>query len=500
MWQNELKILFKAYVERKQLQNVLDYDDLLLYWYQLLADEELAKIIGAKFDHILVDEYQDTNVVQAGILAGMRRQNKNITVVGDDAQSIYSFRSASVRNMLDFPEQYENATVIQLEQNYRSRPPILETTNRVIAQASERFTKNLWSARDGGQKPELVTCKEEHQQDKFIVEQILKHYEEGIPLKQQAVLFRTSYHSDSLELELTRRNIPYHKYGGLRFLESAHVKDLIAFLRITENPRDQMAWFRVLQLMDGVGPSTAAAAVRHVEAHGNNPLSIKLFNAPPAARKEFEQLGQLLDHLHTANEKEPSAQVERIRQFYEPIFFKVYENPTVRIHDIENLEQIAAGYDSRKQFLTDLMLDPPASTSDLAGPPHKDEDWVVLSTIHSAKGCEWDAVFVIHAADGCIPSDMATGNKEDIEEELRLLYVAMTRARDFLYVTWPLRYYSKWSRTTDHHAYAQRCRFLNDEVCESMKKIKLGQGKKSKGVDNMPLRGNVADRVRSMWD
>jgi len=500
MWGKELKELFRMYVARKQEQNVLDYDDLLLYWAQLVSDEDLARQIGGRFDHILVDEYQDTNKVQAQILRGMRRFNSNVTVVGDDAQSIYSFRAATVRNMLDFPKQFPGATTVTLEQNYRSVPQILETTNRVISMASERYTKDLWSARDAGEKPWLVTCKDEDRQDQFVIEKVLEHYEQGVPLRQQAVLFRAAHLSAGLEVELTRRNIPYHKYGGLRFLEAAHVKDMIAVLRIVENPMDQMAWFRCLQLLDGIGPGTAAKAVKHVASHRYDPRSIGTFKAPPAAQAGIKAFAKMVTDLAAVGRADPASQVERVRKYYNPILKKIYENPKVRSRDLANLEQIASGYRSRRQFLVDLQLDPPTSTSDLAGPPSRDEDWLVLSTIHSAKGCEWDCVYVIHASDGCLPSDMSTGTSEEIEEEMRLAYVAMTRARDFLYVTWPLRYYHKWYSFTDRHSYAQLSRFFTEKVCESMEMLALGQGEAQDEESEARGKTDVAARIRGMWD
>jgi len=226
MWEDELRALFREYVNRKQKQNILDYDDLLLYLYYLLQNEDTAWSIGGLFDHILVDEYQDTNKIQAGILQGLRSNNRNIMVVGDDAQSIYGFRSATVRNMLDFPGQFPGAKIITLEQNYRSIQPILDTTNQVIGQAHDRYTKDLWSDRKGEQKPVLITCGDESYQDEEVIRLILEHYEQGISLHKQAVLFRAASHSISLELALTRKNIPYYKYGGLKFLEAAHIKDL----------------------------------------------------------------------------------------------------------------------------------------------------------------------------------------------------------------------------------------------------------------------------------
>lgn len=499
-WQDELKSLFARYVERKQKNVVLDYDDLLLYWEQLAADPSFSRSMGQRFSHILVDEYQDTNPVQARILVGMRRFNPNITVVGDDAQSIYGFRGASVRNMLDFPRQFPGTTVITLDQNYRSRTPILETTNRVIAQARNRYTKNLWSSRSGGQKPRLITCRDETEQDLFVVRTVLEHLEQGIPLNRQAVLFRAGHLSNSLELELTGRNIPYRKYGGLRFLEAAHVKDLLAFLRILENPRDEVTWFRVLQLLEGMGPGNASRAIHHVHVHHDDPRSIREFKAPAAARESIRDLGGLLEDLLVPELKNPAPRIDRIRRFYEPLLEKLYENPDARRNDLESLEMVASNYRSTRSFLSDLALDPPTSTGDLSGPALKDEDWLVLSTIHSAKGCEWDVVIIIHAADGCLPSDMSAGSPEELEEELRLTYVAMTRAKDFLYVAFPLRYYHTWSRFTDHHVYAQRCRFLTEDVCSTFERITPPPVEWEREEEASPLSRRIGNRLRSRWE
>jgi len=499
-WQEQLKRLFQLYVKRKQQRNVMDYDDLLLYWAHLVSDSKMGDEIGSRFDHVLVDEYQDTNCVQARILQGLRRENRNIMVVGDDAQSIYSFRAATVRNMFDFPKQFPGTTVITLEENYRSVTPILEVTNRVIAQARERYTKDLWAARGAGQRPRLVTCKNEAQQDEYVIDRVLEHYEQGVPLREQAVLFRAAHLSGSLEVELTRRNIPYHKYGGLRFLEAAHIKDLLAFLRVLENPLDEMAWFRALQILDGIGPSTAARIIQHVAEQDRDPRSLRSFAAPPAAREGMSALADVMDDLVPNPAMAPASQVERVREFYQPLLPKLYENATARARDLDNLEQIASGYRSRRRFLVDLQLDPPTSTSDLAGPPAKDEDWLVLSTIHSAKGCEWDAVYLIHAADGFLPSDMSTGSEEEIEEELRLTYVAMTRARDFLYVTWPLRYYHKWHALGDRHSYAQLCRFFSEDVCAGLDRVFLDQPEEADRWWEADEPRDIGRRIRSMWD
>jgi len=497
-WENELRGLFKAYVTRKQRRNVLDYDDLLLYWAEVLSNRELAKRLSGMFDHILVDEYQDTNLLQAQILRGMRKGNDNIMVVGDDAQSIYSFRGATIRNMLDFPKQFPGTKVVNLEQNYRSVTSILETTNRVIAQANERYTKNLWSKRKGGEPPKLVTCKDETQQDNYIIERVLGHFEQGIPLRRQAVLFRAGHLADSLEIELSRRDIPYHKYGGLRFLEAAHVKDLVAFLRLVENPRDEIAWFRALQLMNGIGTGWARRAIRHVGENGYAAKSISSFVPPPAAKEQMKAFSNLIKDLVSMGSLGPAAQVDRIRKFYDPLLKMLYENPLARIRDLVSLEQIASSYRSRRSFLVDLQLDPPTSTSDLAGPPHKDDDWLVLSTIHSAKGCEWEVVYLIHAADGFLPSDLSTGSNAEIEEELRLTYVAMTRARDALYVTWPLRYYHKWYALSGGHIYAQPCRFFTDEVRQTMQEITPGRDTDETTAE-AKASTDIASRIREMW-
>jgi DNA helicase-2/ATP-dependent DNA helicase PcrA len=500
-WEADLKRLFRRYVQRKLEGNILDYDDLLLYLVQLLGDHSLSERIGGRFDHILVDEYQDTNRAQAQILSGLRRNCSNITVVGDDSQSIYAFRAASVENMFDFPKQFEDTRIVTLEENYRSLPPILETTNRLIAGATRRYTKNLSTTKSGGQRPQLVTCSSERTQDNFVVERVLAHYEEDVPLRRQAVLFRSAYLANTLELELSRRNIPYHKYGGLKFVEAAHVKDLLAFLRVMENPRDSVAWFRILQLVDGVGPATAGKVFRHICNHGFDLTAISSFPAPAAAKQGFSRLEELFRRLSAKPEPSPAVQVEATRLVYRPLLEKRYDNAIVRWNDLQNLEQIASRYPSRRTFLTDLQLDPPTSTSDLAGPPHKDEDWLVLSTIHSAKGCEWDVVYLIHASDGCLPSDMSTGSDEEIEEELRLAYVAATRARDFLYICWPLRYYHNRSSFTDRHLYAQLSRFFTEQVQSTMDLVSAGDGTSEIGdteSDGSDL--DIKSRLEAMWD
>lgn len=499
-WEAELRTLFRAYARRKSEHNLLDYDDLLLYWFHLLQDDEMAEVLGGGFDHILVDEYQDTNPTQAGILVGMRRALPSVTAVGDDAQSIYGFRAADPRNMLDFPLRFPGTRVVLLEENYRSSPPILETGNGVIAQARERYTKELWTARKGGRAPELIGCVDEAQQTEAVVRMVLEHYEQGIPLHRQAVLFRAASLSNALEVELARRNIPFHKYGGLRFVEAAHVKDLVALLRLAENPRDQVAWFRVLQLLEGVGPATAAAAFRRVAEAGYDPRALPGPGAGGKSSGELEALGALVAGLRNEPELPAGARVERALEFYTPVLERTYEAAAARLRDLEQLQEMAGAYPNLGAFLADLILDPPASTADLAGPPSKDEDWLVLSTIHSAKGLEWDVVYLIHAADGCLPSDMATASAEEIEEELRLTYVAVTRARDFLYVLWPLRYYHRSAGMSDAHSYAQLSRFFSPDVQRTMVvRAEATAGRAPDGAAGGRPR-DIAARIRGMWD
>lgn len=501
-YREELKKLFSAYVIRKQQRGVMDYDDLLLYWLQLMSSDEMAMEIGGRFDHVLVDEYQDTNLVQADILRALRRFKNNIMAVGDDAQSIYGFRAANVRNILDFPRQFPGATVITLEQNYRSVCPILETTNRLISQAHDRYTKDLWSARKEGQRPMLVTCRDEGAQDKFVVERILEHLDQGIPLSKQAVLFRSGHLSDSLEIALTRRNIPYHKYGGLRFLDAAHVKDLISFLRVAENASDEIAWFRVLQLIEGIGPATASKIVNHI-SRAHDARAMKTFPVPAVARAGWGDLAKLMDDLVAAKESSPVAQVQRIRTFYDGLMNLRYENALSRARDLDHIEQVASGYKSRQQLLTDLTLDPPNSTRDIATHSAGTDDRLVLSTIHSAKGCEWDVVYVIHASDGSLPSDKSLESEKELEEERRLAYVAMTRARDYLYITWPMRVYQRWGGTADRHGYAQISRFITDEVRASCSMLSCG-AVSAYSDEEADYQGDIVGRVRnqinSRWD
>ncbi|MBS0246824.1 MAG: ATP-dependent helicase [Proteobacteria bacterium] len=460
-WESELRTLFAAYVEAKQKQNVLDYDDLLLYWAQIMGEGALATDIAARFDHVMVDEYQDTNRLQASILLGLKPNGRGLTVVGDDAQSIYSFRAATVRNILDFPGHFSpRAEVITLERNYRSTQAILAAANAVIELASERFTKNLWSDRKSSDRPALVNVADDVAQAGYIVETILANREAGITLKSQAVLFRTSSHSAGLEVELTRRNIPFVKFGGLKFLEASHIKDVLAVLRFVQNPRDRVAGFRVAQLLPGIGPGTAGKLLDKMAQSGDPMRALSDFKPPAAASECWQDFDDTLGLLARNAVGWPD-DIDAIVRWYAPHMERIHEDTSARAADLQQLAQIAATYPSRERFLTELTLDPPDATSDQSGPPLLDEDYLILSTIHSAKGQEWDSVYLLNTVDGCLPSDLSTGSTPEIEEERRLLYVAMTRARDQLHLMVPQRFFTHGQHASgDRHVYAQRTRFI----------------------------------------
>ena len=464
-WEDELKNMFRAYVAAKQDQQVLDYDDLLLYWAEMMGDPGIAADVGARFDHVLVDEYQDTNSLQSAILLAMKPDGRGLTVVGDDAQSIYSFRAATVRNILDFPNQFPNpARVITLDRNYRSTQPILNASNAVIGLATERYAKDLWTDRQSSQLPELVTVSDEAGQARWVADQVLAQREGGATLKSQAALFRTASHSAALELELTRRNIPFVKFGGLRFLEAAHVKDLLSILRWAENPRGRMAGFRVAQLLPGIGPATAGKLMDAMSASAEPLRALREFKPGAAAQEEWGAFADTYAALCDPALKWP-ADVDLALRWYGAQLERLYDDARVRRADLDQLVRIAAGYGTRERFLTELTLDPPDATSDESGAPHRDEDYMILSTIHSAKGQEWKAVYVLNVVDGCIPSDMSTGTAEEIEEERRLLYVAMTRAKERLQLIVPQRFYvHQQTGMGDRHVYGSRTRYITNAM------------------------------------
>ena len=501
-WRDALTQLFEGYVRIKQAQNVLDYDDLLLYWAGMVMEPSLARDVGARFDHVLVDEYQDTNRLQSSILMAMKPDGDGVTVVGDDAQSIYSFRAATVRNILDFPAGFDPpARVVTLERNYRSTQAILDASNAVIGLAAERFTKNLWTERSSGRKPRLVTTRDEAGQARFVADSVLARRENGVALKSQAVLFRSSSHSAQVELELARRGIPFVKYGGLKFLEAAHVKDVLAVLKWADNPRNRMAGFRVLRLLPGIGPATAN---RFLDAFCQAPDvqgTMETFVPAPSLAGDWAAFVALLRRI--GGSVEWPADIDAVVRWYEPHFERMYEDAFVRRGDLVQLQLIASTYASRERFLTELTLDPPNATSDEAGIPSKDDDYLILSTIHSAKGQEWKAVHVLNVVDGCIPSDMATGTAAEIEEERRLLYVAMTRAKDELDLIAPQRFFVRTqSAHGDRHVYALRSRFLPEALGALFESSAAAYD--SDAYDDRTVREpappiDVAARIRARW-
>jgi DNA helicase-2/ATP-dependent DNA helicase PcrA len=504
-WEEELRALFRRYTEVKQENQALDYDDLLLYWSHLLSDAGLAAEIGSWFDHLLVDEYQDTNLLQAEILLALKPAGQGLTVVGDDAQSIYSFRAADIGNILGFASRFvPPAGIVRLQENYRSTQPILDTANCLIAQSEHLYRKKLVSGMKSGGPPEYVTVEDLDAEAEFVVEAVLANREAGLELRRQAVLFRSVHHSDRLELELVRRNIPYVKYGGLKFLEASHVKDLLSILKWAENPRNKVAAFRVLKLLPGMGPALAGRCFDRLALADYAFVELPNFAPPSCARAEWPEFCGLMRSLSSAGPDSPDWQIQvaQVRRWYRPHLERIYDGVETREADLEQLEQISGRYPTRERFLSELTLDPPAAAGDLAGDPLLDEDYLILSTVHSAKGQEWDSVFVLNFTDGNFPSEFATAKPEMIEEERRLLYVAMTRARQSLHLVAPLRYHvTQQRRDGDRHVYGARSRFLTDQLMQTMEA--RFHGRSDKSPRHMSPRStrtvDVATRLREMW-
>lgn len=502
-WESELRTLFGRYVAAKQDQQVLDYDDLLLYWAQMMDDPGIAQELGDRFAHVLVDEYQDTNRLQASILMAMKPDGRGLAVVGDDAQSIYAFRGATVRNILDFPKSFDPpATRITLEQNYRSSQPILDAANAVIGLAAERFTKNLWSARKDGARPQLVSVTDDAGQAGYIVARTLERREQGTALKSQAVLFRASHHSAQLEIELTRRNIPFVKFGGLKFLEAAHVKDVLAILRWAQNPRDRLSGFRAIQLLAGIGPKTAARILDNLEQSPPGTELLAEQPVPEGSRESWIDFAKMISDVKSEQGTWPGP-FEQVCRWYAAEMDRLFDDAHVRRNDIDQLARMAATYPGRDRFLTELTLDPPEATSDQAGVPLLDEDYLILSTIHSAKGQEWSAVTVLNVVDGCIPSDLATGSGPEIEEERRLLYVAMTRAKDELDLMVPQRFYTgNQAGLGDRHVYAGRTRFIPNSLITRFAQVVWPRAESTveEGAATAPSGTiDLKARMRAMW-
>jgi len=431
-----LKKLEGQYQKRKKAQNVVDYDDLLILLRRLLVEkEEVRKRLSGRYKYVMVDEYQDTNHLQAHIAALLASGHGNLMVVGDDAQSIYAFRGASFRNIIDFPKIFPDARNILLEQNYRSTQPILDLANGVLANAREKFSKTLFTKVEGDALPVYVSAPDDYAQSRFICQRVLELREEGVPLKEIAVLSRAAWHTNSLEVELANANIPFRKFGGLKFVEAAHVKDVSAFLKVVSNPLDSASWFRVLQLFDGVGPKTAQGFTEAVAQAGGRWEVLR--EKPISGKRSGPAVGRLSRVLDALDDDALSV-AERIAAavtFYKPLLLQRYDDGPRRLRDLEALETIAERYVSMESFLSDVALDPPefgrSAESDA------EDEWMTVSTIHSSKGLEWHSVFVLNLNAGHFPSQRSMFDEDDFEEERRLLYVAVTRAKRNLYLSRP---------------------------------------------------------------
>jgi DNA helicase-2/ATP-dependent DNA helicase PcrA len=434
--------LQRTFEIRKQEHHFLDYDDLLIYLRRLLSDYPAARDrISASYQYIMVDEYQDTNTIQAEILYRLTDVNKNIMVVGDDAQSIYAFRGANFRNIIDFPRMFPEARIVYLEENYRSIQPILTLTNVIIERAREKFTKNLYTRRKGGSTPLIVNAEDEYSQSRFVIDRIKELQHQGVALNEIAVLFRASFHSFDLEIELSREGIEFIKMGGFKFVESAHIKDVLAHMRVIANAYDRISWYRILLLIEKVGPKTAQ---RIFEATLNEKSGYTgLLSAKIDRIKGLERLKQLISSLDTRL-MSISEMGETVIDYYLPILKNSYDDHPRRAKDLEHLVEIMARYQSLDQFLTDMALEPPnTSFENSLYASSSNSNRLILSTIHSAKGLEWHSVFVIWTLDGRFPSVHTLHKEKELEEELRLMYVAATRAKENLYFTYPSNVYDR---------------------------------------------------------
>jgi DNA helicase-2/ATP-dependent DNA helicase PcrA len=500
-WEADLTRLYRDYVGRKQKNRVLDFDDLLLYWHVMMQNPALAQSLAKNFDHVLVDEYQDTSALQGEVIHALKPDGKGVTVVGDDAQAIYSFRAAAVENILGFADRFSpKADMVVLSQNYRSTQLILDAANALMADGARQHRKTLLGTRQSTMKPFYVAMDDAQAQAEYIAGKILQTREIGGSLRRHAILFRSAHHSDVLEVEFTRRNIPYVKYGGLKFLEAAHVKDMMSVLRWADNPRNFVAAFRVLKLLPGFGPATAKQVLDHFEAQSFSVKSLAAFEAPQQIKMEWKRFCALIEKL--ADPATPWAgQVGQVREWYKPQLERIYDSAWTRMGDLEQLEQLGAQHASRERFLTELTLDPPVVTSDQSGAASKDEDYVILSTIHSAKGQEWDIVYVLNVSDGNFPSEFSTGRPEMIEEERRLLYVAMTRARNELHLCAPLKYaVTQQAKDGDAHVYGAKSRFMTDRVLDCFERISL---RNMRGVESLreaeAATVDVVAQLKEMW-
>ncbi|GAB4272416.1 MAG: ATP-dependent helicase [Candidatus Rifleibacteriota bacterium] len=434
----DISRIFSNFQTYKLENHLLDYDDLLTFFLKLLRESsEARERINSRYKYVMADEYQDTNGLQAKITLLLGGQKKNIMVVGDDAQSIYSFRGARIKNIIEFPEQFDNCKIIKLERNYRSTKSILSAANSLMQKAHEGFSKNLFTDREEGEKPALVQCEDDQEQAMFVAARILDLREQGIALNDMAVLFRSSFHAYQLELELKRRNIPYVKWGGFKFLESGHLKDVIAHMRVVLNPYDQVSWLRILLLLEGIGTRSATEIFRHIR-NSADPYDLATFKAKPKAKQALTALASTLRNCSGLIDDKPSKMLDLIAEYYFPILKKRFDDYPRRMKDIDALSMICQKFPNTSEFLAEIALDPPKDSVDnVLVADSNDDEQLILSTIHSAKGLEWHSVFIIHALEGRFPSFNALKSPESLEEERRLMYVAMTRAKENLAISYP---------------------------------------------------------------
>ncbi len=438
----------KVYKEYKRKNSLLDYDDLLIYLKEFLfSGHPSVRSLLNSINFVMVDEYQDTNKLQAGIVQGLVQHNNNIMVVGDDSQSIYSFRGANFKNIMEFPKLFPDVRIIKLEENYRSTQSILDFTNKIIEDALEKYPKHLFTQKLGGELPAIVSAQNENMQSRFIVEKILELREEGVSLNDIAVLFRSSFFSFDLEIELNKANIPYQKFGGMKFIEAAHIKDVLAFLRIAVNPNDIVSWFRVLLLHEGIGPKRAQNIIDEIES---SKIGIKLnpdYVLNDKYKDNIYNLFSLLNKIHTEKSL-PVEKADEVLKYYEPLFRNKYDDFNKRKKDLEIFLNIANNYKSLEVLLTDMALEPPQDSVIDIEAEDAEKEYLTLSTIHSAKGLEWHTVFIIHAIEGFFPSSQSAQSLDALEEERRLMYVASTRAKQNLFISYPMNIFDRYSGTT----------------------------------------------------
>ncbi len=442
---DEMLKLFVQYDDYKKKHQMMDYDDLLIEMQTLLEQHRgVREILADRLRYLMVDEYQDTNRLQARITFLLGCAHRNVLVVGDDAQSIYSFRGADFRNIHEFPALFEGCRIVRLEENYRSVNSILDASNALMEKAQVRFEKRLFSNRGAGEKPALVPCRDESEQSCFIAQRILELREEGYRLSEIAVLFRSSFHAYGLEIELKKRGIPYVKWGGFKFLEAAHIKDILAFFRVLQNPRDFISWSRVLAMLEGIGPKSVARfyeAMQKLET----PFELEKLEASDRQKTGLVRLGLMLRRADKVRD-DIAALYALVTDFYLPILKARYDDHPKRVRDLDQLSLQCSRFPTLSEMLAEFALEPPsASIDDMLATDNDDEDRLVLSTIHSAKGLEWRAVFLIWAVEGRFPSFNALESAEAVEEERRLFYVAMTRARDLLTIAYPVYGYDRVS-------------------------------------------------------